>query len=544
MATAQSSQVSDGSRSIVALLFAVTPLYLFSVQARSRLGFDNLHLGLLQVVLLLIMSHLSSYIPSNLFGRPGKSKIKAKDAAPASSPAAAATAEPTPTPAPAATSTQRRTPTRRASPSTAPSAPKSNDRFPSSLLDDAVAKFLTCTAPEHLPLLPTTTSSEPSTPLSAWKTLHEAESLKVLKHPSTSGLYAICAQFPGVPVRKLYESLTDISRRTAWDGMCRDAKEIEEVEVDVEVENGAEGEEKGYRMLRGNVVWIGMKGMALIKAKDMVLLSIAGRLPSSTPSESPSRSESSSSAPLQIFCATTSFSHPSVPPKSDFNRMELGISGFLIEEDGEGGSKIVQVTDLSGLGSWVPSAVIRTVTQTLLPKSLSKLGRTARALDLTVDSKYPLEGDAWMPPLLGEAVPLSSLPSPPTSHGTEADDEDSASSTLADSDSDGALSAGDSRKEKERLPSAASAREIHTLVNQLRSVTARLNALEASTGEQAERKGWLASLPTILGGGGGVEQGQLQAFGGSKAVALTALGGAAGAAIVLGVLKGWERRRR
>lgn len=181
----------------------------------------------------------------------------------------------------------------------------------------------------------------------------------------------------------------------------------------------------------------------------------------------------------------------------------------------------------------------------MLPKSLTKLGETARALDLARDSKYPLEGDTWMPPLLGEAVPLSSLPSTP--HNTEIDDEDSASSTLADSDSDGPLDGEDgSRKRKERIPSAASAREIHTLVNQLRSVSARLNALEASssTGDQAGRKGWLASLPTILGGGGGVEQGQLQAFGGSKTVALTALGGAAGAAIVLGVMKGWERRRR
>lgn len=72
----------------------------------------------------------------------------------------------------------------------------------------------------------------------------------------------------------------------------------------------------------------------------MVLLSIASRLP-------PLDSTQSS---LRIFCATTSFDHPSAPLRSDFNRMELGVSGFLIEEDGNGGSKIVQVTDLSGLG--------------------------------------------------------------------------------------------------------------------------------------------------------------------------------------------------
>lgn len=218
------------------------------------------------MLLLLIMGQLSSYIPSNLFGRRAKTKFKAKDA-PASLPAAIAAAESTPTPAAAATPNRRRAPIRRTSPSTAPSTPKSNDRFPSSLLDGVVAKFLACTAPQHLPLLPITSSAESSTPLASWKTLHEAESLTVLQHPSTSGLYALCAQFPGVPVRKLYEVLINVGDRTTWDRMCQAAEEIEEVEVDVSAEKGAEGEEEGYRMLRGNVVWIGMKGMALLKPK-------------------------------------------------------------------------------------------------------------------------------------------------------------------------------------------------------------------------------------------------------------------------------------
>jgi hypothetical protein len=218
------------------------------------------------VLLLLIMGQLSSYIPSNLFGRREKAKIKAKDA-PASSPAATATAETTSTPVAVAASTQRRTRTRRTSPSTASSAPKSNDRFPSSLLDSVVARFLACTSPQHLPLLPTASSAEPSTPLSSWTVLHEAQALRVLKHPSTSGLYALCAHFPGVPVRKLYEVLINIRDRTVWDRMCQAAEEIEEVEVDVPSEKGAEGEEEGYRKLRGNLVWIGMKGMALIKPK-------------------------------------------------------------------------------------------------------------------------------------------------------------------------------------------------------------------------------------------------------------------------------------
>lgn len=205
------------------------------------------------------MGQLSNYIPSNLFGQRGKAKIKAKDA-PTSPAAAIASATSTPAPA-VALKAQRRPPSRRTSPSTALPTPKSNDRFSASLLDSVVAKFLTCTAPEHLPLIPITSSAEPSTPLSAWTTLHEAESLKVLRHPSTSGLYAICANFPGVPVRKLYEVLTNIGQRTTWDRMCAAAEEIEDVEVD------AEAKEQGYRMLRGNVVWVGMKGMALLKPK-------------------------------------------------------------------------------------------------------------------------------------------------------------------------------------------------------------------------------------------------------------------------------------
>ena len=178
----------------------------------------------------------------------------------------------------------------------------------------------------------------------------------------------------------------------------------------------------------------------------------------------------------------------------------------------------------------MPKAVIRTVTQTMLPKSLTKLGQAAADTDLAKESKYPLEGDDWMPPVLGEAVePSAPVASASADYNSEIDEEDSGSSTLADSDSDVGKGIG----------SASSSRELHSLINQLRTVTARLNALENSSPSSGGARSW---LPKVLGGG--VEQGQLEAFGGSKVVALTALGGAAGAAIVLAALKGWERRRR
>jgi hypothetical protein len=86
--------------------------------------------------------------------------------------------------------------------------------------------------------------------------------------------------------------------------------------------------------------------MPLVKAKDLVLLSIPGRLPTAS-------DEITTTGPvaekLRIYCASTSVEHEKAPITPAFNRMELTVSGFLIEEEGEG-SRIVQITDLSGLG--------------------------------------------------------------------------------------------------------------------------------------------------------------------------------------------------
>ena len=73
-----------------------------------------------------------------------------------------------------------------------------------------------------------------------------------------------------------------------------------------------------------------MKGMPLVKAKDLVLLSVAGTLPAA---------EADPAGKRRIFAAST----------SAYNRMSLSISGFVIEET-DLGSRIIQITDLSGLG--------------------------------------------------------------------------------------------------------------------------------------------------------------------------------------------------
>lgn len=147
------------------------------------------------------------------------------------------------------------------------------------LLDTTLHNFLSITEPSHLPLLPSPVAANPplkiptSLPLSEWTQLLTTDTLAVLQHPSTKTLYAICATFPDVQLRQLFETLTQVGNRTKWDAMAsgtsfkyifldrvlrRDihdnvgAEEIDQIEV-------------GGR--RGSVSWLAMKGVAVIKAK-------------------------------------------------------------------------------------------------------------------------------------------------------------------------------------------------------------------------------------------------------------------------------------
>lgn len=232
------------------------------------MGLDNLHLGLLQVVLLLLIGHLSSFVPTGLFTKRSKAKEAALVAVSSSS-SPVADAEQTKSKVAGRAPTPKRR--RRSAPQ--PKS-KTDDRFPGPLLDGVVAKFLSCTSPDYLKLLPSSASSDPpapAAPLASWKSLHEMDDLQVKQHPSTSTLYAICARFPNVPLRNLYEVLTTIERRKEWDSMCSGSKTIQEVDVELPAVGGAKKDEEKVdgkvRRVKGNVVWIGMKGVALIKAK-------------------------------------------------------------------------------------------------------------------------------------------------------------------------------------------------------------------------------------------------------------------------------------
>lgn len=146
----------------------------------------------------------------------------------------------------------------------------------------------------------------------------------------------------------------------------------------------------------------------------------------------------------------------------------------------------------------------------MIPKSLLKLGKVAATYDTTT-SEHPAEGDEWLPPLLGS---YDDTPPPPSSLSPSDD-------TLVDEGTDEEESEGPDDVEERRMSPAVS-RDLHSLVDQVRTLTSRLKELE-STG----KPGWF----------GGAEPLSLK-------LVLTGAGGAAGAAVAVAALAAWGRRRQ
>ncbi|GAA5896898.1 hypothetical protein JCM8208_007120 [Rhodotorula glutinis] len=552
MATStQVAQLQDTQKSVLSLLLSLSPLY-FLVTARSKLGLDGLHVGLLQVLLLLVLRAGLDLIPSGL----KRKSAPAPSPAPASAPAPVVVVEaPSSAPVEAVERAQKgghaegkvkqRTKRRRIKAAPAPAAPPP---FPADKLDETVANFLHITAPaflSHISATPTT--SIPSAPLSEWKSTFQGDNVEVLQHPKLASLFGICATFPDVPIRQLFQVLQDVGSRAAWDSMSEGAGEIERFEV--------EGR-------KGNCLHMRMKGMAMVKAKDLVLLSVASKLPTAADEPAPGKPVADK---VQIFAATTSVDHERVPATPAYNRMQLSVSGFLIEEVGAGGSKIVQITDLSGLGSWIPGAVLRTITQTMLPKSLIKLGVTAAATtNLTAD--FP-------PPTLGVYAPSATADT--AADADSASDDDDASSGY-DSDSDASSTSSGVRtgptsssdlvpstaagSSSSALSAPASARDVNFLLVQLRSITSRLAALEtlvASPNTSSSGRPWYtlglgsgsrgsgSSQRKITGGAGaGGGETSTALLGPGTLGALATLGSAAAAAVAVAAVAAWGKRRR
>ncbi|CEQ39572.1 SPOSA6832_01118, partial [Sporobolomyces salmonicolor] len=491
----------------------------------ARLGIDNLHVGLLQVVLLLVLRSLLDVVP-NPFKR---KSIRAATASTAAPPAIEVVVAAAPQSATAAVPTilrQRHTRPRRSKRTAAlPSSPPS--LFPAAKLDSTVADFLSATEPAFLAHLPDAqpTTSIPPLSLSSWTNVYSQDAISVLQHPSVKTLYGISAIFPDVPLRKLYETLVDIGTRSTWDSMTQGADEVERFEV---------------QGRRGNVSHMRMKGMPMVKAKhpthlsafaqDLVLLSVAGRLPIASDHPAPALPVADK---LRIYCATTSVEHPKVPPTSAFNRMEV---------------------------------IFRTVTQTMLPKSLVKLGAAAAA--------STKETDYWPPPLLGhtQTTPSSSTsPASPSSEDESGSEDDLSASGDENEDATSTPSPTFPAGATPAAPLSPSAsRDLHALVAQLRSLTSRLSALESlvtpsaaspspspspsssssrsfsSSSSSATARPWYsfdwsekpAGPPAAADAGA-----ETMTLSAGRLSALATIGSAAGAAIAVAAVTAWSRRR-
>ncbi|GAA6044738.1 hypothetical protein JCM8097_008719 [Rhodosporidiobolus ruineniae] len=114
----------------------------------------------------------------------------------------------------------------------------------------STADFLSSTALDFLSYVaPKPTTTIPPAPLSAWTTTYSAADISNLQHPTLKSLFGICATYPDVPLKALYEVLTDVEKRAGWDSMTQSAEEIERFEV-------ASGR-------RANGVRMCMRGMAM-----------------------------------------------------------------------------------------------------------------------------------------------------------------------------------------------------------------------------------------------------------------------------------------
>lgn len=422
--------------------------------------------------------------------------------------------------------------------------PSPLERFPPSKCDEILHRFLAIVDPEHSKLIPTPAPSDvpKPLPLSDWKTVSSEESVSVLAHPSIKALYAISAHLPDVPLKKLFGLLVDIEARPNWDKICESSEHIEDV-------RDGSGRVASCSYLKMMGMWpVKVRSQAssepschsradsfprLPQPKDLVLLSVITRLPPS-PSRVP---QSGDENVMRMVCATSSVEHPSKPPQPGCQRMELKISGFLAESDGKDGSRIVQITDLSGLGS-VPGFIINTVTGKLIPASLrrvGKLAKTHKSARFGDDAK----DEEWIPPVVGDWQEGKD-PKGPSNEATgdaEGDDADPDDALLAD------------------VP-PSQARNLHALLGQLRFITTRLSAMEGAKADKSSSAGggkraWIGNaLSKLVGRAGGADAGAgglglaTQPNVGLAELGLSVAGGVAGAATFFWLASEWTQRRR
>lgn len=207
--------------------------------------------------------------------------------------------------------------------------------------------------------------------------------------------------------------------------------------------------------------------------------------------------------------------------------------------------------------AWVPSAVFRTITESMLPKSLAKLGAAAAAIvDLPVDFPPPVLGSTLDADPEEKALELPESENDLEEYdeefdeeGEEEEEEDSPADPFADAPF------ASSNEDKVALAPSIS-RDLHALLTQLRSLSTRLSTLESIV-ETPDRggAGWkwyapfarpqprrtqerIAGTEVMTGTGSG--------RGGISLSAILTMGSLSAAAAAVGVaaVAAWGRHRR
>lgn len=189
--------------------------------------------------------------------------------------------------------------------------------YPRPLVDRLLWHFVSFIDPLALPLLPPS-AADPAIPacqLKQWNITYTLDALVVRQHPDEPALYASTNYFPTVELRAIYEMLVNLEVRSSWDSLTERAEPLERLPY-----------------ARGGADYLALRSLFPIKAKDLVLLSAYATLP-------PTRD-----GRKRLISAARSVEHPTKPPGTPgYARMNIKISGFLLEEHPDGGTSFTQI---------------------------------------------------------------------------------------------------------------------------------------------------------------------------------------------------------
>lgn len=284
------------------------------VQTRTvadALQLDGLHLVLIELLFLLVARLF-------LFSSPKKQITQV--------PVPASTAAPDQQPAsPAEASSQTQVEEKPAKEVKSEPATKriENKLYSQLMIDRLLWHFVSFVDPSLAPLLPphAVDASVAVCPLSTWTTTFTQDALIVKQHPERPGLYASTDHFPEVDLRAIYEMMVNLEVRKSWDSLTERTEPLEQLPYH-----------------RGSADYLALRSLFPIKAKDLVLLSTYASLPPT------------SDGRRRIIAAAKSVKHPEKPPGTPgYSRMDIDISGFLLEDHPDRGTLFTQISSVLSL---------------------------------------------------------------------------------------------------------------------------------------------------------------------------------------------------